>query len=425
MANASSPSIYEIMTIDKDGKTVDLRPATVKFSYYESLLSPNITASMSFVDTGGSIKADSKYDPQERITTVYNGLPITGAEKIKFKIQSKLGTLDFTTNPLLVNGASPPGADQGTRQIVTLDLVSESAIKNQEATVFAKYRGNIGNTVKKILSDYLEVSSDKVDVDEVKNSYNFIGNSRNPFEIICSLGPKTIPSEGLSGFFFYETQDGFKYKAIDKLISTAPKSVYYRNDGLESSIDNDSNDYKMASVSIQKNQNVVNALKSGVYLSRNLFFDPRTLEYDEIITELSKDGLKSSLGKDVIIPTENSFTRTHYHIVDIGTLEKTAAGEYNNDPREYQATSSTRYNLLFTQIISITVPCNPNLRAGDVIRCEFEMITQGSKEQGYADPTQSGNYLILNLCHDFTPKRSFTSLTLVRDTYGLYTSKAG
>ncbi len=425
MSNAASPSIYEVMTIDKDGKTVDLRPATVKFSYYESLLSPNITASITFVDTGGSIKSDSKYDPQGRITTVYNGLPITGLEKLKFKIKSKLGTLDFVSNPLYVNGASPSGSEQGNRQIVTLDLVSDGAIKNQEATVFAKYRGNIGNSVKKILSDYIQVSSDKLEVDDIKNSYNFVGNSRNPFEIICGLGPKTIPSEGLSGFFFYETQDGFKYKAIDKLISTAAKAVYFRNNGLKSGLEDDTNDYKMSSVAIQKNQNVVNALKSGVYVSRNIFFDPRDFSYKEIITKLSENGLENSLGKDAVIPTENNFTRTHYHVLDVGTLEKTAKGDINNNPIEYQAASSTRYNLLFTQVASMIVPCNPNLRAGDVVRCEFEMITQGSKEQGYADPTQSGNYLIVNLCHDFTPTKSFTSLTLVRDTYGLYTSKVG
>ena len=49
-------------------------------------------------------------------------------------------------------------------------------------------------------------------------------------------------------------------------------------------------------------------------------------------------------------------------------LEKNAPGEVNNDPKEYQATSSTRYNILFSQVVSITIPCNPNLRAGDVIK---------------------------------------------------------
>jgi len=39
------------------------------------------------------------------------------------------------------------------------------------------------------------------------------------------------------------------------------------------------------------------------------------------------------------------------------------------------------------------------------------------------DINQSGNYLILDLCHHFDTKRSFTSLTLVRDSFGAYTSK--
>ena len=35
---------------------------------------------------------------------------------------------------------------------------------------------------------------------------------------------------------------------------------------------------------------------------------------------------------------------------------------------------------------------------------------------------RSGFYLILHLRHHFDPKHSYTSLTLARDTYGLYTS---
>jgi hypothetical protein len=423
MANSALASNYEVMTIDKNGKTVDLRQATTSFSYYESLLSPNITAMMTFIDTGNSINSDSKYDPQERISTVYNGLPITGLEKLSFKISNKLGTLDFTSNPLYVNGAVPPGTDQSNRQPVGLSLISQTAVTNQEATVFAKFRGNIGNSVKNLLKSYLNVSDDKIFIDSVKNSYNFIGNSRNPFEIICSLGPKTIPSKGLSGYFFYETQDGFNYKSISNLVAQKEKESYFRSDVLLSGIEDDKNDYKIASMSINKNQDIISALKSGVYVSRNIFFNPRDLKYTEVITELSKNGLVTSLGKEVEVPTENSFTRTHYHILDIGTLEKNAPGEVNNDPREYQATSSTRYNILFCQVVSITIPCNPNLRAGDVIKCDFEIISQDSKEQGSSDPTQSGNYLIVNLCHEFTPTRSFTSLTLVRDTYGLYTNK--
>ena len=36
------------------------------------------------------------------------------------------------------------------------------------------------------------------------------------------------------------------------------------------------------------------------------------------------------------------------------------------------------------------------------------------------DSETSGKYMIKELCHHFEAKRSFTSLRLVRDTYGLY-----
>ena len=38
--------------------------------------------------------------------------------------------------------------------------------------------------------------------------------------------------------------------------------------------------------------------------------------------------------------------------------------------------------------------------------------TSSDKEEGAKDEQQSGNYLILNLCHHFTDRRSITSLTL-------------
>ena len=46
-----------------------------------------------------------------------------------------------------------------------------------------------------------------------------------------------------------------------------------------------------------------------------------------------------------------------------------------------------------------------------------------NKEESPKDEQQSGNYLILNLCHHFMDRRSITSLTLVRDTYGIKRSK--
>ena len=60
MANASSSSIYEKLSIIKGDREVSLEFKTTSFDYYESLLSPNVTATMTFVDTAGALKNEKE-----------------------------------------------------------------------------------------------------------------------------------------------------------------------------------------------------------------------------------------------------------------------------------------------------------------------------------------------------------------------------
>ena len=77
MAKALEPANYEILSISKDGGgEISLEGKTTSFDYYESILSPNITATMTFVDTGGSVGYPQEYDRQERVGSIYNALPI-------------------------------------------------------------------------------------------------------------------------------------------------------------------------------------------------------------------------------------------------------------------------------------------------------------------------------------------------------------
>ena len=149
MANAVSPSIYEILTIGKNGREIGLEGRTTRFDYYESLLYPNVPATMTFVDTGDSIEANQKTDRQTRTGTIYNTLPITGEEELRFKIRSKLGTLDFSRAPLVVNSAV--NLDQESqRESVLLSLVSKQGTENLNIPLSKKYDGGISDSVRRI-----------------------------------------------------------------------------------------------------------------------------------------------------------------------------------------------------------------------------------------------------------------------------------
>ena len=111
-------------------------------------------------------------------------------------------------------------------------------------------------------------------------------------------------------------------------------------------------------------------------------------------------------------------TRILTQIMDLGTLDPNVSVTENADPSEYQSQSLMRYNSLLTQSLSIVVPSNTNLKAGDIIMCKFPKITRQNVDS--YDDQQSGLYMIKELCHHFDTTGSFTSMTLVRDTFGKY-----
>ena len=415
---ASAPAKYEVLRIIKDGKEQPLQGKTINFNYYESLYSPVVSANMMFVDAGGSTA-----DDKQNITSIKEGLPITALEDVQVKIQTKFGTLDFTKDAFKVT-SSPIMDQESNRMTVLLNLINDKEIKNSELPIFDRFVGKISDTVIKILQQKLQISRDKIDVEQTKNSYGITGKGRGALNIILDLCRRSVPIKGDAGYFFYQTQDGFNFKSIDFLLSQDSKQKYVYSGALKENLENSDNDFKiLLAPSIKKDQDITKALKNGTYVNRNVFFNPQTFEHSEIIFSVDKDGVKKTLGGDLPVKPEDvkGFTKTNHHILDIGSFE-TQNQNPNNDPREWQATSQMRYNLLHSIVMNIQIPCNTELRAGDIIEIDIES-QQEDKVDSPSDDQQGGKYLILHLCHHFDTLRSYTSLTLVRDSYGIRRSK--
>ena len=418
--SASRASTYQKIVIrnDKD-KEANLAGKVISFNYFESVYSPEITANLIFVDASGSIKANKAQDTQERSGSIKSSLPIIGDEELEFIINSKSGTLDFSKKPLRVISA-PIITEESNRQNVFLSLVSKPGVDT--TPLLNVYKGRISGTVKKIMK---QLKLKNRSIDRTRNGYDFASKSKGGLDLILDLCRKSIPIKGDPGFFFYETQDGHNFKAIDNLISKQPVETYSYSGGLKSNLDNDENDFRIVRPPrFIKDQNIKERKKW--MSSRNIFYNPATLEVEEkFYTLKGAEGeigtkVNKTLGKEIdyVGGSSDTYSKTNYLTLDIGSLDYQNLTP-NNDPREWQAKSPMRYNLLHSQMMEIQVPCNLELRAGDVIKVEIER--QGDdKELGGLDEHTSGKYLILHLCHHFDSKRSFTSMTLARDTYGLH-----
>jgi hypothetical protein len=422
----------EIIIESNDGSnSVDVVAGVRSIDYYEDLFSPIITCKITIVTTG-----DTMPGKDGKGLGIYNGLPLRGGERVSMKIAANSNTnkpLDFSTNPkdyLFVSSISNVIAEN-KREAFTLNLVPREAITNETTRVSGKYPTDspIDVSVRKIIKDYLKTDK-PVSVDESSNTYGFIGNLKRPFNILVWLASKAVPKrqDSGAGFLFYQTQEGFNFRSIDSLISSKAVASYVYTDVVKNQTESN-NDFNILQYSIDRNQNLLEKLRLGAFASFRAAFNPIdctfTLPQKGLFTQ--KDYKTKNLGQELKLPSISNDSnqtlgdlpsRIITSVVDIGTMEKDVSLKPNADPFQYQSQAVMRYNLLFTQTVQMTVPLNTNLKAGDIIECNFPKVSINEKPE--YDDEQSGLYMIKELCHHYDNENSLTSMKLVRDTFGKY-----
>lgn len=427
MSATDSSQYDEILiesTTDKN-RTVDLRTGVQSIDYYEDLFSPTITAKILVTTTGSVIDN----------TGVYLGLPLRGGERLSMKIEGNTDNnpgLNFSdNNSLYVSGITNVirGSNQET---FVLNLCSREAITNETSRVPIRFPTSspISVSAEEIIKKYL-VTGKELFIDQTSNKYGFIGNMKKPFTLLTWLASKGVPEsggDGTAGYFFYETQDGYCFKSVDSLISQEVSEVYTVT---EISDPNNKQDFQILNHVTTRNNNLLEKLRLGQYSTQRSYFNPLTFDYTRPEKGLFKledyAGKSKNLGRSFGMPPINEGSETTLAdipsrlvtgIVDIGTLEDGVSYEENADAFRYQSQSIMRYNLMFTQAMTITIPSNTNLRAGNLIQCLFPSTTVS--KGGEFDTEISGLYMIKELCHHFDVEGSYTSLKLIRDTFGQY-----
>ena len=440
---AKDKSIYEKFIVESadGGKTADIKEGVVAFTYFENIFSPYLTARVIVVNTSGAIVGEDGNSQ-----SIYNGLPLRGGERVQIKIagNSKSNSgLDFSKNPtqyFYVASITNVLLNEGSESF-TLNLVSREAITNETVRVGKKFPTSqkISGSVKDILENYLH--ADKIgDIEETQNTYGFIGNMKKPFTVITWLASKSVsgkakPGEDSSaGYVFYETQAGFNFVSIDKIMESSPYEIdFIYKPGVISS-DDPNKDFKILTYATNRNQDLIGKLERGAYSSVRYYVNPVSFAPSiSVFNSADYMGKANNLGnKDIPLPRIDDDSdktlgdlpsRIFVGMLDVGTLEKDASDEgwndpvkRNADPAKIHSQSMMRYNQIFTQVLEITIPLNTNLNAGSIIRCEFPQLSNVKRKQ--PDPELSGLYMIKELAHYFDGKGSYSKLKIVRDSSG-------
>ncbi len=458
LSKASDPAIIStvLVTSNKDqSRAVDLAGGVTILQYYESILADTVRVSVNYTDTGHTVKSED----DDTVMAAVEGLPIVGTESCKVIIEDN--NENEIELELFINKVTPI---QETSKIntVNLELVSKEFILNEKIRVNTRFDGKVSDHITKIiqdLPDYFDTDKE-IDIEKTDNNYNFIGNNKKPFYVLNTLSKKSVPDGKLgksAGFFFWETSEGFHFKSIDTLLDSEKnpikKAILFDN-----TFDEDGASippaYDMKALEYKEDNrvNIKDKMLLGAYSTKIITFDPYSCEY-KVTTRTVKDeatrvsgtstpedeGSEKNLttgGEElpVLNPIfdreglNKEYSRTTYYVNDTGTLpsgsglgEEQQQLEKSRDPNFVQSQivnqSIRRYNQFYASQVTITIPGDFSLHAGDSLFVDAPAVT-ADKSKGEVNHRTGGLYIITDLCHYVSSNGTYTKLNLVRDSFG-------
>ena len=427
MSNAAKKSApasitkAEVTSNVDTGKNANLVNGIIRMTYYESILQDSVRANVIFGDVG--LAVDNK--------SVIEGLPLIGTED--FKLEFEDNNENKIRVKMNVNKVTPVYED-GSKNVISLDLVSEEVLRNEMGDSRCRTRENglISDSVEKIFTDRLKTEK-PLDIEQSANRYNFIGNGRKPFYMLNLLSKQGVPqgSDGSSaGFLFYETSTGYNFKSIEGLFKQDKKKSYIFNNSTDAQAIPAGYDGKVLDHQSDSSINVQSKMNMGAYKTKIVLFDSYNCKY-EVIEQTAED-VKENVelaGQDLpkfnskFDSNEKDYTRTTLYLVDSGTLPDgdTQAQIDGSTKPNFEAVrtlnqSIRRYNQLFSGMMEITIAGDFSLHAGDVIFVDIFSV-QAEKDDTL-NRESGGLYIIADLCHFLDADATYTKLNLARDSFG-------
>ena len=375
-------------------------------SYYENIKSPAISLTLTFLDVDQLVSREG----------------ITGGEYLSLKVK-KEGHDDFEIKAdkhfLMLNSVKDVSTSS-SKQVATLEFVSVEAIINETARVNKKYTGNVTQTVKELLKGRRGIETKKnLDSDRASNSYSFVGNLKRPFDTIQWLCSKTQSSKDGYGFLFFETADGYVFKSIEKLLKQKP--IEYKKSELPDQ-NSEPNDFRIIENNLDQTNDIGINCRMGMYANKTIYINVDNATYKTV--DFRVEDLKLKKSPKLPNKLERVPTRLMLRVLDKGALQKGSKRkeiQKENELAIYQSKSYARANLIFSQSMSIVIPFNPDLRAGQMLDLKFP-LRKGSDQETTtygkdSDDDVSGKYLISELKHTLGNNEGTTQLKLILDVF--------
>jgi len=430
-ARASNITKFEIFS--NYGKKLDVSLGSIQFQYFESVLDTTVRATATIVDTGNTT------DNIQSGVLESDGLKITGGEKVNFEVEDNYGIKLKFSDDTQLRVKSIRNIIEHTQQVIfTLDFISQEYINDrlEEYRVKKRYDGKPSDHVQSILKNVLKTPKD-VEVDTTINDFNFTGGHRNELDrplnkctVLATYSVPDLPKArgNLAGYLFYETHEGYKFKSIDNLLKQKPKKkfIFTNTTSLPQDYDGKILEYNFDST-IDVEKSLMTSSFNKSQLRGYNFYNQQPRKNETSHTQQENEDTMAGLehpkvAEDLGVPDKVSWVHTGFDrtgVLPKGTnleeqLKRSKQDDFRIDDIIRQA--KMRINQLFTHRLTITIPGDFSLKAGDMIYCDLPELS--SKKMQVVSQKKSGLYMIVDLSHLITVNKTFTKLNLVRESIG-------
>lgn len=417
---AESSKIKSIKISSNYGKSVDIAGGVTSMCYFESVFDLSVRCTINVLDTGFRASQGQVGGLEEE------DLNLTVGEDISMKLE------DNYENPLdgdLVIQNVGNIVEHTQYNGYTIHCYSKECVNNEfvDNRVVKRYEGKITDYVSSIITENLK--SDKpIKIDPCINTFNFLGHVQKPFYILPWLAKRTAPDMGsfgdLAGYLFWETSKGYNFRSIDMIFKekNIVKKFVFTNtfrtpNGYDASIldyswsENIDLDSKLLTSAYNPSQQRTFDAYTNAYVETA--FDPKVQFGDNIggleqpkinaIAEKASRITSNWLDTGVLPPGSNLKKQ----------LEK-SKDVINFDIDKILRQSFARYNNLFSHKLTIKIPGDFSISAGDLVSCDFPEISD--KINQVISRKKSGIYMVIDVSHYITPRGTWTGLNLARES---------
>jgi len=427
----------------------DIKDLVGNFLYYESIEAPFVRLELTMID---SVDFNLNLQGGEKVEVNLKTLAANdkGILKLEFKVY-KIGDIIKS--------------ERG--QMYKLFCCSPEMYNNEIYKVFKAFgpideggSKDVENIPKHVCKKYLKAPGKRIKEENFEDHSRVMVVSPNwrPVDLISYVSDKVTRvtsgrgDDKQSGFLFYENQRGYNFKSIDLLCEQGFEFSYtYKQQGqLE---EGDAGYYNIESIQYPDKANHLRHMRMGTYktVTTGICMTMPTLSN---ATQSGASNDKKSAPSGTVYPArETAFdaifkraktlhdsppfnmpeevkgegaspTRQKMRIIPALAHQQGSTGQPKGDPdngtqnfdtlavAEYAA---ARYNLMKAIQLTIQVPGNTALCAGDIIK----LIIPGSREKGKSvtkDRKFSGKYLIAAHTFTYTKKGCTSELLLIRDS---------